>query len=80
MPILEGLGKKKIVHFRYFINLWYSFCDLLYFVAMLAYSFPLWFAVPRKIWQPCVCLALSNFKIGFIESGPAAIVLFAAQT
>jgi hypothetical protein len=48
------------VHWAYFMNIWYIFWPSGTFCG---YRVPFWYAVPRKIWQPWLRLALNVTKL-----------------
>jgi hypothetical protein len=61
--ILEGLAKEDVGiffgHLVYFIDIWYLlwtfgifYGHLVYFMDIWYIITPLWYVVPRKIWQP----------------------------
>jgi hypothetical protein len=55
--ILEDLGMENVVlysgHLKFFTTIWYILWAFGNFLVILAYSSPLWYIVPIKIWQPC---------------------------
>jgi hypothetical protein len=65
LHILEDVGVYKAIwsifrpfglffgHLVYFTAIWYIFWSFWYILWLLAIFLPLWYVVPRKIWQPC---------------------------
>jgi hypothetical protein len=65
IPILKDLGMENVEiysgHFEYFTAIGYvHFMGILEFLLSFDRFRPLWYIVPRKIWQPCANLTTST--------------------